>query len=399
MSDVPPAFVRHYRFRIPLRPAAVLRYYLDFLLVPHSRAELARAALARVIKALPRLAALALGARQAERPDPDHSALLTTAASHAGLATTGLSAISLGDYRDSGRGKEIAFLFAPEQARPSVIAKTTPVPQQQSRLQHERDSLLGLRASLDDDLCATLPVPLAVFDSPQGLTCCESHLPGRAIYVEMRGSWRPERLVERHFGLAHGWLAQFQKATIADPAATGLGEAMRKLLEQGGLPEAGQALLTERIALVASLAEQALPSVAIHGDFWARNILIEDSRIAVFDWELFQRQGLPLTDPIHFAISYGLSYPWRLGRWVDRAEAFRRSFDPAGPLRPVIERHLRGHCRAMGLDPRWIDPAITSYLAERVLEEAAAGEQPRRGDWRRIFASYAEMGQCACFGC
>ena len=56
--------------------------------------------------------------------------------------------------------------------------------------------------------------------------------------------------------------------------------------------------------MVAEAAPQliAVPAVAVHGDFWAGNVLACGERLSVIDWTTFH-YGAPLEDLITFAVS------------------------------------------------------------------------------------------------
>ena len=54
---------------------------------------------------------------------------------------------------------------------------------------------------------------------------------------------------------------------------------------------------------------EAVPAVAVHGDFWVKNVLSAPGRVSVVDWDAFH-YGSPLEDLLTFALA--LPYKWKL---------------------------------------------------------------------------------------
>ncbi|MFM5923939.1 MAG: aminoglycoside phosphotransferase family protein [Novosphingobium sp.] len=407
-TAAPVRTVRHYRFRMPLHPAALLRFYLTDLLVPHSRSGLVRAGLARAARNYPRIAAALLGARQAAAPDPAGESTLHAALCRAGLAGADPASITLEDYRQSARGKSVAFVFDRGAEHPRLIAKSSADAAQSARLAREQEVIRAIRAKVDAEIGGSLPEPLGRITTDRGEAYCERYLPGRSMYAEMRNGWMPRRHVQAQLGAAFGWLARFQQATksgevrIGDAGPTGPLAVLRNLRETSGLPPREEAFLAKVIRQAEDLADERLPIVAVHGDFWVRNLAVRPEGLAVFDWENCSEQGLPFSDLLHFAITYGRSYPWTPGTWTDPVSAFNRTLDAGGWLGPVLSQHLQAYCRDMGLAPDLLKLAMPSFLAQRAMAERSECDDPAGptgdGVWRRTFRAYVELARCASFG-
>jgi len=65
--------------------------------------------------------------------------------------------------------------------------------------------------------------------------------------------------------------------------------------------------------------QRRVPSTIVHGDFAPWNLRIHDGRLAAFDWEYGELDGLPFVDELHFLLQAGLE----LEKWdIDAATAF-----------------------------------------------------------------------------
>lgn len=383
------ACIRHDRFVIPLAPPAPLQFYLNHLLVPHSRNELVRSGLLRAIGPLAGLPNVQSCDQDAVFPLAEVAALLR----REGVLHGELTAITLGDYANSARKKGVAFLFEGREPRPHLIAKLSSDPAHAQNLEHEHQTLGRLRERLGDALRETVPAPLAKGSARRTAVFCQQALPGTAMYVQTRNSWSPRRLVQRHFSLAGDWLTQFQLAARSGEirlGESGSADALAALQQIASLSPQANDFITAAIRRTESLADERLPVVAVHGDFWTRNLLLSGAQLGVIDWENYREQGLPFDDLFHFITSYGQSFPWQLGRWADPAHAFQTTFAAQGWMSRFAERAVRGHCVRGGMSPLLPAALFPAFLARRALEHG--------GIWLSLFDEYSRMDPCACFG-
>jgi hypothetical protein len=242
----------------------------------------------------------------------------------------------------------------------------------------------SLRERLGPELAATVPEPLALFDDRGMSVFAESYLGGRSMYFEMRNGWFPRRRVREHFRLARRWVVEFQKATAAGEARLGdeaLGEFVtRPLREYRRLCARSQAereWAARATKLARELKDERVPLVGRQGDFWARNLLVKGDSLGVVDWERFGERSTPFYDLFLFAASYGLSYPWRLGRWAEPSVAFRATFREGGWLSHVVRQYLRAYCDSAGVSPKLLELFFYVFMAERALDE---GRRAARDD-------------------
>lgn len=191
----------HDRSQIPLDHPAPFRFYLDHLLVPHSRREMVWATLARAFSGIGRVLLLASldngavershcpsgidegrgGLLDVERLRADFLARrLEEYLRRAGVIVQGpLALLALDDYRHSGRRQTVLFVFDRESERPCAVAKVTSQATQQAVLEQEYTTLRVLQQRLDGELRATLPQPLALAHIGAMMVLLEGFLPGR----------------------------------------------------------------------------------------------------------------------------------------------------------------------------------------------------------------------------
>src|SRR5215218_2791482 len=165
----------HDRFKIPLEHPSALRFYLHNLFVPHSRREMLWGALARASApagraALPLLGVTAAGRLKGQRVGDGVDVDVQEGAAASDALVEGLaarlrgagvklgrevSAITLDDYRHSGRGKLVVFLFERGAQAPRLVAKASGNPAHRAALAREQGALETLRARLGAKLRET----------------------------------------------------------------------------------------------------------------------------------------------------------------------------------------------------------------------------------------------------
>lgn len=281
------------RFLVPKEAPRIRRYFFDNLYVTHRRRDRLTRFLAPVFL---RLRAETTTLREAVAPEA--LTLLQEMTDGAELQP-----IVVGDYTGQSRSRLLLFLFRSIGDDPFAVAKLRPRSASGVSLEREWEALKFLEA-LPPEIRDTSPRPLAYRRSETFEALLLSHLPGRSAYVEMHGS-RPSRHVQRHFEAAAAWLARLHVLT------------------------------------------QAGSHCAVHGDFWARNLLTSSGRTVtgVVDWEQFSASGSPFEDLFHFPLSYGLNYPWR----ATPLEAFRNTFLEHTVVSAGTRRYLEHYCNAAGL--------------------------------------------------
>lgn len=427
---------RHDRYWIPLDHPLVVRFYLNHLFVPHSRRELLQGAVARAVPRSRWTARLvdrphSNGLSESSLRPPEGTrelgnplslegisleylaSLLEEHLRPAGLAFSGsLACLMLEDYKNSQRRQTVLFLFDGASPTPGAVAKIANNESQRAVLGHEFNALMALQRKLGQELRATIPQPLALIKPGQGSVLLETYMPGRSIYFDMRNTWHPRRRASDHFQRAQDWLVQFQQATkmrevrldewtIRDHVLYPL----ENFQQHSDSSPHERDMIHHTIQLAHKLRGERLPLVARQGDFWARNLIVNGNTVGVVDWERFRQRSTPFSDLFMFATSYGLSYPWKVGRWAEPVAAFRATYLERSWLAHLVQEYLLAYCQAMQVSPEMLEVFFPVFLAERALEEKelsglAGSWEPQTGKWlwRSLFHEYAHHGGSVCFG-
>jgi hypothetical protein len=334
------------RFLLPAGEPGIASYLFERLLAPHNlRERLRRSALAAVPSLAPRLLPR-LVSGDGHRPA---LATLETALEETSLLRgTPLEDqpedrpvrwLLAEDYAGNGRRRLVAFLFAAGERSPAAVLKLQGIGTAGPSLEREAAALQCLAERLPQDLQRSVPRCLAFRTLPGLEALLSDPLAGVSAYMDMQGLLAPGRAVERHFQAAAAWLARFHRAT--------------------------------RIAR--DLA-------AAHGDFWARNLLLgPDGEAAVVDWEHFREEAPFWEDLFHFALTYGLNYPWRRWRRLPPEAAFRRTFLEKNRVSRAVSAYFARYADASGSDGAALRQQFGHYLETR----------PEEGlpwsDFRRLF--------------
>lgn len=352
--------VRVGRFLVSWDDPRVLHHFLDRHFVAHSALERVRGLMAR--KSLE--AGLVSGARRllggADRPVTEPSGFeghVRWALRRADVDWSGRW-IQLLDY-PGGRSGSVTFAFPPVGSEPSVVVKARPSGASGPSLRREREALAHVRERLPEGLRVTLPEVLwyGVEDGLEGLVL--SLVPGRPVYLDMRNLLVPGRRVFAHLEAASLWLARFHEATEdtegsldleADlPGEAALREEIRPV--GGAADPSGPEELAWYRRLRERLAADPLPASAVHGDFWARNLLLGDESLPfVVDWEHYEPWGTPVRDLFHFPLTYGLNHPWTRYRRCPPLEAFRRTFVEGNRVSRAVRDYFIRYGRRRGVD-------------------------------------------------
>lgn len=371
------------RFVVPLEGRAAAWFFAD-LFVPHgTRERLVRSVAGRlagwglrVDRAFPRRAtwaALAGEERWSEAVAAAHR--LLDGAGRPLLVGVGLGGsvdgLLVADYAGSARRRTLVFLFAEGAARPAAMAKLRPLAAGGTPLAAEREAIERVRGELPSDLAATVPAVLAWRRDTEREALLLAALPGRSVWADLHAAWRPARRAGRHLLAAAGWLARFHAATRRE-------ESFRlppwRQIASAAEPEPPPwyRRLADR------LAGHPLPLAAGHGDFWARNVLLDGGEVsAVVDWEAARPAAPPFDDLFSLVWSYGMAFPWRGGAVRPPAEAFRRAFLDDGPLSRAIAAALAGYGAASGLDGDTLGDLFRLWLRTRPAGRSEGGD-----DWR-----------------
>lgn len=251
--------------------------------------------------------------------------------------------ILVGDYAGTVRQRSLVFFFRHGEETPYVVVKVRPRDAEGEALARERDALESLRGASFD---ATVPSVAAYRADGEGELLALSVVDGKSMYRTMINSIAPEKHVQRHFDLAAQWLVDFQRG-----------------------------------------------SRGAHGDFWARNILVDGARVSVVDWEHYDASGDPLGDVFHFPLTYVLNVRRRENR---PAYSFRHGFAEES----VVSRAVRKWFARFGVTHSLSAAEMHERFIEHLRSAAESGRaRPAldREDWWRI-EEIAREEQCVFSG-
>lgn len=399
MSESRSAYIHVDRFLIPSKSSAAIDFYLNSLAIPHSRRETLYLKFLRRSPRPVRRSMLAVLSEQnpqtavrliAEVSDPIQHFL-----EQKGMVSRGpVSFIALLDYKNSARDQTVFYIFDQDTAAPVAVAKVTS--QTGNRLEQEYRTLMSIHEQSNEFASRTSPVPLGLIHRDGNTILFETFLAGRSIYFEMRNLTQTATTIAAHFRMALDWLIAFQRPACA--ALTGTAEWKRehlRILEQC-LPLCDLNVEVRKkmeFALQTLEAfEHEIPAAPLHGDFWAKNCIIQNEALKVVDWDQFQRAGFPLFDAFLFAVSYGLNFPWKRGKWIQPASALRAIFYQTNLVSACIQNFLVSYCRAMDLSPEVLRVFLPVFLAEKALQEqklASVPGKPERNVWFEILHEYS----------
>lgn len=238
--------------------------------------------------------------------------------------------------RPHAGGAPIVHAFPARGSRPVFVAKLT-------RAQAGARALVSIGPAAEA-AGATVPHVLASQLSERPAVV-ESVVPGRNAYALLLA--QPQRFEPVAAALT-SWLEQWNATTAVEHQLT------RQLLEEAVLgPLAllerelpGDAAVRARLEDLCTRVEGTrIPLVAVHGDLTMSNVLVDEDRVGVVDWEHAAERGLPLTDFVYAVADAAAART----AYADRVAAARGCFDPGGPEAPVVARWQHRLASTLGL--------------------------------------------------
>ena len=269
----------------------------------------------------------------------------------------------------------IWLIFPPLQDTPAIVGKFSSLPERRAAARSECAALKALASYATE-----LSIPRLLFqqETPQGFLHLQSALPGRPLRDGLSPS--DDARIAPQFEIAERWLEKFRLA----PSRGDLGAALREILPlaAGKLPQALLDAAAEDLPLLS-----ATPAVAVHGDFWGHNVLVDRGRISVVDWEAFH-YGAPLEDFFTFALG---TVFWPLADMERCVELIRNVF--LGPS--VLSTRVRaGAVRILarrGISQDLLRTMFLMYLMNRTVRVRFADSAVLRA----FACQYVDMGMPA----
>jgi hypothetical protein len=195
-------------------------------------------------------------------------------------------------------------------------------------------------------------------------------------------SWiRPDRPLDRtttnaHVALAHDWLVQIQREAPHRRGPLDADLIRRHFLEPLEAVRLRADLKAEEEGYVDQLAQAAdslegaeIPLYLYHGDFRAGNILVNESHIAVLDWQFSRPLAPPLLDWFSFVFrfySHAMALPDIDGRLETYRTAFHRVFFSHSWFSALVMDYTRAQCRALGVDEAFLSLLLGMFVVTNI---------------------------------
>lgn len=300
------------------------------------------------------------------------------------------------DYAPTAK---VTLLLFGSDGVPLLAAKLARHAAGEEALTTEYDTLRSLWSAGPRSVTAELPRPLALERIAGRLVLLSTAVRGAPLTVRYYtpGHVRDTGLVAADFAMAGAWLARFQAETRCGAVTLGqemFEEWIRPTLDryrvEVGWSDWESGLLDHLSSLCALFRGVRVPVVAVHGDYGIGNILLESGRVSgVVDWELGRPAGLPFSDLLKFATSYGsyldraspptrdaiAGHPgWARARdrwgatpgWTN-ATGILYSFYGSGWFPELVRRFLNDHLGRLGVPSAASQLFLQVFLVEQVL--------------------------------
>jgi hypothetical protein len=262
------------------------------------------------------------------------------------------------------------YLFGSAGQFPQLVAKVARTVEGRAVLEIEFENLRTLqRVGLNKDQVRT-PEPLDLRVEDDTLIALQSALPG-TLMKNLRGSklFSTSR-VESVFAQVIDWWTRFvrgfgtSRITLSDKVYEREVLAQVTRFRNSYLLERDQQdLLTRRFEREHPLLSLELPFMARHGDFCTANITLQETGVAVLDWEFPLTQRMPLFDLLYFFAS--TRYPFgglrgQSGHFDSLVEVYwgESYFSQA------VRRQLLAACAEFDLPPRILPDLLLLSLIE-----------------------------------
>lgn len=225
------------------------------------------------------------------------------------LDAPGNRVVLLDGSRDPNSGVTV-LVTEPGSAEPNLAVKIATTAAAAEVIAREARLLTDLRQRPLPRVGQTLPRHLGVFDADGMLASVTTVVPGvpmRTGYHAFRHVARPAS-VRGDFVAAQAWLAALHADSMAEAAPITLLDGVAARIAERWPDDPRTPDLDGRLgSLAARLSSASTKRTAVHGDFWAGNLLVRQGTVTgVVDWAAAELSGEPLRDVVRFALSYSL---------------------------------------------------------------------------------------------
>lgn len=244
--------------------------------------------------------------------------------------------------------KLIGLVFCERERTPRLVLKLPRVADSVPALEREAAVLRGAQAL---EGASERQIPRVLFcDAGWGVAWLgQTTLTGTPLRTLVRpASFQPLALQ------ATDWLIDLAGPSQPSPRAAWWGRLVAPLLAEIELlygPVIDPQRWQESCAILAALGD--LPLVCAHRDFTPWNVLAHQGRLAVFDWESADLQGLPLLDLLYFLANLAFCCEGTLGTGRE-CDTYRVLLDPATAIGAVAQECIARYCRRLAIGPAQI---------------------------------------------
>jgi hypothetical protein len=318
---------------------------------------------------------------------------------------------------DRSPAAKVTLVFFDTAGGLAAVAKVARTAASEAALKREFQMLTSLWKLSVPSVSERVPEPLLLDRVDGRLALVQAPMPGRPMTA---GYYTPGHvtdhgLVARDFGLAAGWLRDFQHQTAGGSGVfdEGLlegwvGGVINSYRDEVGWDGVEERLFAQVLTSAKELLGVRLPVVAVHGDFWMGNLLVDSSGLCgVIDWERGRATGPATLDVYKFPTSYGLyldrGYPggvvpghpglqrWRerlgrLGGWQDLA-GVGYGFFGEGWFPEMVRGFVLEHLGVLGVPPEVNRVCFPLFVAEQAL---LPGHPRTRAAYRALLHALAE---------
>lgn len=267
--------------------------------------------------------------------------------------------------------------YVPGKEYPVWFAKHTTNDALRNRLRRERQALVHLSPHAKQ---LGIPQILGWKDDESGSLLIREGLSGETSPMAILLT-APQEVYEKHFDSSVEWLLRFQKTVSPPEAISQRAVAERSIQWLRQHSSVHPAMERMALAITALLPGPEKPAVAVHGDFFPRNVLL-GSFIQVIDWDCFG-SGLPLTDLLNLFTGADL---YQGKTMVPQDQIATAALFSRMPIRNALFRYIE---RLGAFEPADIALNTYCYLASK-LELTAGGIDEQF--WLRLLETVDRAG-------
>jgi hypothetical protein len=276
--------------------------------------------------------------------------------------------------------QSVYFFFLPRERFPSAVGKVGFDPAGAHYLERERRGLQFLTERGQAIPEKSVPRLLLYREVGGRQTLLQSALRGEKISTWLTPGTRLSGRLGRFLAWAADWSAALGRASRTD----GIGlvptwtEEFSVKLDRTGR---SRVLLDGAARDVWAGFGRSFPAVLAHGDFCGENILGDDERYSVIDWELCDELSVPTYDIVDLCLWVAIRTEGHVE--PDPFAALERLLHARDPLARELRRTLGRYAAAMGIARELLPPLVTLAWAGYCLKKFRYLERDETGHFAR----------------